>query len=186
MTAERLLNAIATHLRTRVEAEGGVFDLSETVDETLSLLSHSAGRFRVVLQWQQEKPGGARGLREMTVLVIVQMGVGVPGVEPGELLSMQRLSALDGTSADSDEPTADSDSASLNNASLMHRCSQVCGWISALHFPAHADVQQHWPVMAPGRFYWLNDPSIPTVQRAHEYSVSYAQNEVSLIAAAIP
>lgn len=186
MTAERLLNAIATHLRTLTEAAGGEFDLSETVDQTLSLLGHSAGRFRVILQWQQERPGSGRGVREMTVLVIVQMGSGIPSVEPGELLSVQRLSSLHATTADSPAPAADSDTASFNNASLLHRCSQVCAWISALHFPAHADVQQHWPVMAPGRFYWLNDPSIPTVQRAHEYSVNYAQDQIELIAATIP
>jgi hypothetical protein len=182
MTAERLLNAIAGHLRTLTEAEGGVFDLSETVDETLSLLSHSAGRFRVVLQWQQERQGNGRGVREMTMLVIVQMGVSVPSVEPGELLSMQRISALGATSADSEEPTADSDSASLNNASLMHRCSQVCEWVLGIHFPAHNDVSQDWPVMQPGRYYWLNDRSIPTVQRAHEFTVTYAQDAVTVTA----
>ena len=186
MTAERLLNAIAGHLRTLTEAEGGVFDLSETVDETLSLLSHSAGRFRVILQWQQERQGGGRGVRDMTLLVIVQMGTGVPSVEPGELLSMQRLSALGGTTGDSDEPTADSENASLNNASLMHRASQVCEWVLGIHFPAHNDVSQDWPVMQPVRYYWLNDRSIPTVQRAHEFTVTYALDTVTAAAVAVP
>ncbi|MBE7497115.1 MAG: hypothetical protein HS117_19410 [Verrucomicrobiaceae bacterium] len=186
MTAERLFNAIAARLKSRTEAAGGEFDQSETVDQTLSLLAHSAGRFRVILQWQQERPGGGRGAREMTVLVIVQMGTGVPSVEPGELLSVQRLSALHTSTADDAEITADNASASLNNASLMHRCSQVCGWMQALCFPTHDDVAQTWPVMQPGRYYWLNDKSIPTVQRAHEFTISFAQDMVTLEPAVIP
>jgi hypothetical protein len=63
MTAERLFNTLAAHLRTKTLAAGGVFAQSETVEHTLSLLSGSAGRFRVILQWQQEKPGSGRGVR---------------------------------------------------------------------------------------------------------------------------
>lgn len=185
MTAERLFNAISAHLKTKVEAVGGEFDQSQTVDQTLSLLSHSAGRFRVICQWQQEKPGGGRGVRDMTLLVIVQMGTGILSVEPGDLLSVQRLSSLHATTADSDTPAADSDTASLNNASLMHRASQVCEWCLGIHFPAHNDVSQDWPVMQPGRYYWLNDKDLPTVQRAHEFSVTYAMDEVTAEAVSI-
>jgi len=169
MTAERLLNAIAAYLRPLVEAEGGVFALSATVDETLSLLAHSAGRFRVVLQWQQERQGGCRGAREMTVLVIVQMGSGVPSAAPGDLLSVQRLSG----------------GGAYTDASLMRRASEVCAWVLGIHFPAHADVSQDWPVMQPGRYYWLHDRNVPTVQRAHEFTIAYAQDVVTVSAVSI-
>lgn len=186
MTAERLFNALSTHLKVKTLAEGGVFSASETVEQTIALLSGSAGRFRVILQWQQERPGTGRGERQMTVLVIVQMGGGNLGVNPGELLSVQRPSSLSATTADAEMPTADSSTASFNNSSLLHRASQVCGWMLGIHFPAHQDVQQHWPVMEPGRYYWLADPKLPTVQRAHEFTVTYAPDEVEAVPLTIP
>lgn len=186
MTAERLFNALAAHLRTKALAEGGVFAQSETVEHTLALLSGSAGRFRVILQWQQERPGTGRAERQMTVLVIVQMGGGNLGVNAGDLLSLQRPSSLSATTADAEMPTADSITASFNNSSLLHRASQVCGWMLGVHFPTHPDVQQHWPVMEPGRYYWLADPKLPTVQRAHEFTVTYAPDEVTAVPLTIP
>jgi hypothetical protein len=181
MTAERLFNTLGIHLRAKTIAAGGVFAQSETVEQTLSLLSGSAGRFRVILQWQQEKPGSGRGVREMTVLVIVQMGGQNLAVNMGDLVSVQRPSSLSAITADAEMPTADSGTASFNNSSLLHRASQVCGWMLGIHFPTHDDVQQHWPVMEPGRYYWLSDPKIPTVQRAHEFTVTYAPDEVEAV-----
>lgn len=187
MTAERLFNTLAAHLRTKTLAEGGVFSPSESVEQTLSLLSGSAGRFRVILQWQQEKPNpGGRCMRDMTVLIIVQMGGGNLGVNFGDLVSVQRPSSLSATTADAEAPLADSGTASFNNSSLLHRASQVCGWMLGIHFPTHADVQNQWPVMEPGRYYWLSDPKIPTVQRAHEFTVTYAPDEVEAVALTIP
>lgn len=186
MTAERLFNALGAYLKAKTLAEGGVFAQSETVEQTLSLLSGSAGRFRVILQWQQERPGTGRAERQMTVLVIVQMGGGNLGVNPGELLSVQRPSSLSATTADAEMPTVDSGTASFNNSSLLHRASQVCGWMLGIHFPTHPDVQPHWPVMEPGRYYWLADPKLPTVQRAHEFTVTYAPDEVEAAPLTIP
>lgn len=186
MTAERLFNTLSTYLKAKTLAEGGVFSQSETVEQTLSLLSGSAGRFRVILQWQQEKPGSGRGVREMTVLVIVQMGGQNLSINPGDLLSVQRPSSLSATTADAEMPTVDSGTASFNNSSLLHRASQVCGWMLGIHFPTHADVQNQWPVMEPGRYYWLTAPGLPTVQRAHEFTVSYGPDAVEAVALTIP
>lgn len=178
MTAERLLNATAAYLRTKTLAEGGVFDLSDSVASTLRLLATGAGKFRVILQWQREAPmGEARGGRSMTMLVIVQQGKDL-SVNPGDAVSVSRPAGLSATTADGELPTADSATASLNNAPLMQRNTQVRQWCRALVF-ANADVQRQWPVMEPGASYWLNDPTIPTRQIANEFTVKFAEGAVT-------
>lgn len=172
MTSERIINAIAAYLRTKTEAQGGVFALSDTVANTISLLSGSPGRFRVILQWQREAATGNRGEREMTFLVIVQQGGQNLSINPGDAITVSRPSALAGTTADSDAPTADSDRSNLNNAPLMQRCTQVCGWVRAIKF-SNPDVQQQMPVCVPGAANWMHDPSFPTRQIAHEFAIRF-------------
>jgi len=172
MTSERILNAIAAKLRPKVTAAGGVFDLSADVASTLSLLGGSAGRFRVILQWQRETRTENRGEREMTFLVIVQQGISTLGVNPGDGVSVSRpASLLESTSADST-------TSSLNNAPLLQRCTQICAWVRALKF-SNADVQQHMPACVPGNAYWLTDPNFPTKQIAHEFSVRFANESTT-------
>jgi hypothetical protein len=179
MTAERLLNAIAGFLEPQVTAAGGVFALSETVARTISLLSGSPGRWRVIVQWQRTEPTGNRGERRMTLLVIVQQSGQNLGVNPGDVITVNRPSALSLTTADDGgAPTVDSDTASLNNAPLMQRCTQVCAWVRSLRF-TNQDVQQQWPVMQPGADYWLNDPAFPTRQIAHEFTVNFGLSQVT-------
>lgn len=173
MTSERLFNALADLLATDTTAAGGVFSRSETVAQTLSLLSGSAGRFRVILQWQREAPTGNRNEREMTVLVIVQQGGPNLGVNPGDAVSVQRPAAM------LDTTHADSTTSSLNNAPLMQRCTEVNGWLRGVTFPAHRDVNQTWPVLEQGPAYWLNDPTLPTRQIAHEWKVRFVQDAVT-------
>lgn len=167
MTSERILNAIATFLRTKVQAAGGVFDLSVDVAHTLSLLGGSAGRFRVILQWQREAATENRGEREMTFLVITQQGISTLGVNPGDGVSVSRPAGM------LDSTTADSTTSSLNNAPLLQRSTAVQAWVRAIKF-SNADVQQHMPVCRPGNAYWLNDPNFPTKQIAAEFSVRFA------------
>ena len=178
MTSERILNAIAAYLRPQVEDAGGVFALSETVANTLALLSGSPGRFRVILQWQQENPTGNRGEEEMTFLVIVQHGGQNLGVNPGDAITVTRPSALEATTADSDAPTADSDRANLNNAPLMQRCTQIYKLVRAIKF-TNQDIQQQMPQCVPHRAYWLNDTSFPTRQSAQEFKVLFANDATS-------
>ena len=176
MTSERLLNAIAGFLRPKVESAGGEFALSETVANTLSLLGGSPGRFRVILQWQQEQPTGNRGEEEMTFLVIIQQGGQNLGIKPGDAITIQRPSGLSALTADSDGPlTVDTDRASLNNAPLMQRCTQFHKALRSLKF-TNADINQQMPHCAPGRAYWLNDPSFTTRQIAKEFKVRFAND----------
>lgn len=172
MTSERIINAVAGFLRTKVEAAGGVFALSETVAHTLSLLSGGAGRFRVIVQWQREAATGNRGEREMTFLVIVQQGISTLGVNPGDGVSVQRPAGM------LESTTADSTTSGLNNAPLMQRCTQVCAWTRSIKF-SNADVQQQMPACVPGNAYWLNDPSFPTKQIAHEFTVRFANDSTT-------
>lgn len=180
MTSERILNAVAAFLRPKVEAAGGVFALSETVDNTLSLLSGSAGRFRVILQWQRESGDEPRGQRTMTMLIIVQHGGQNLGVKPGDAVTVSRPSALSATTADSDGPlTVDSTTASLDNAPLMMCCTRVCQWARSIRF-LNADIDQQFPQMKPGTGYWLNDPKFTTRQIAHEFMVKFGMEAVTL------
>ncbi len=186
MTSERLLNAIAAFLRTKVEDAGGVFSLSETVANTLSLLGGSAGRFRVILQWQQEQPTGNRGEEEMTFLVIVQQGGPNLGVNPGDAITVSRPSALSALTADSDGPlTVDSDRSNLNNAPLMQRCTQFYKALRSLKF-TNPDINQQMPHCAPGRAYWLNDSSLPTRQIAKEFKVRFANDATTAETLTVP
>lgn len=152
MTAERILNAVAAFLRPKVEAAGGVFALSETVARTLSLLSQGPGKWRVILQYQRGAATGNRGERVMTMLIIVQAAQTL-GVQPG-------------------------DAVSVADDALMQRCTQVCAWARSMRF-TNQDMQQQWPQMEMGADYWLNDPSFPTRQIAHEFMVRYAQSGVT-------
>lgn len=180
MTSERILNAVAAFLRPKVLAAGGVFALSESVANTLSLLSGGAGRFRVIVQFQREAPlGDARGGRVLTLLIIVQHGGQNLSVNPGDAVTVVRPASLSATTADSDAPTSDSETASLNNAALMQRCSQVCQWARSIRF-LNADIMQEWPQMKPGASYWLNDPSFPTRQIAHEFMVGFSLDSVTV------
>lgn len=167
MTSERILNAIAAYLRPKVTTAGGVFDLSADVASTLSLLGTSAGRFRVVLQWQRERGTENRGEREMTFLVIVQQGVSTLGINPGDGVSVSRPASM------LDTTRADSTTSSLNNAPLLQRCTQVHAWVRAVKF-SNADVRQQMPVCEPGNGYWLSDPNFPTKQIAQEFTVRFA------------
>ncbi len=171
MTSERLINAIAGFLRPKVEAAGGVFALSETVAHTLGLLSGGAGKFRVILQWQREAATGNRGEREMIFLVIVQQGVTL-GVNPGDAVTVQRPASMLETTQ------ADSSTSSLNNAPLMQRCTEVCRWTRSIKF-SNADLQQWMPSCVPGNAYWLNDPSFPTKQIAHEFAIRFANDSTA-------
>lgn len=180
MTSERIINAVAGFLRPKVETAGGVFSLSETVAHTLSLLSGSAGRFRIILQWQRESGDEPRGQRTMTMLIIVQHGGQNLSINPGDAITVSRPSSLSATTVDSDGPlTVDSDTASLNNAPLMQRCTQVCQWARSIRF-VNADIQQQWPQMKPGASYWLNDASLHTKQIAHEFMVQFGMDAVTL------
>jgi hypothetical protein len=180
MTSERIINAVAAFLKTKVEAAGGVFSLSETVANTISLLSGSAGRFRVILQWQRESGDEPRGQRTMTMLIIVQQGGQNLSVNPGDAITVTRPSSLSTTTADDDGPlTADSPTASLANAALMQRCTQVCQWARSIRF-LNPDIQQSFPQMKPGSSYWLNDASFPTKQIAHEFMVQFAMDALTL------
>ena len=174
MTSERLINAIAGFLQTKVVAARGVFALSETVANTLSLLSGSAGRFRVILQWQREGATGNRGEREMTFLVIVQHGGQNLAVKPGDAVTVKRAAGLDGVTVDGELPTGDS-VASFENAPLMQRCTQVSKWVRSIKF-TNPDLQQWSPACVPGNSYWLNDESFPTRQIAHEFTVRFCND----------
>ena len=157
MTSERILNALATFLRTKTVAAGGVLALSETVANTLAMLGTGMpGSFRVILQWQREAGTGNRGEREMTFLVIVQQGGQNLSINPGDVVSVTRPAGADD-----------------NNAALLQRCTQVCAWVRAIKF-SNADVQQHMPVCVPGTASWVHDPSFPTRQIAHEFAVRFA------------
>lgn len=178
MTPERILNSVAAFLTPKVQREGGVLALSETVANTLSLLSGSPGRFRVIVQFQRDAPAN-RGERAVTMLVIVQQGGQNLGVKPGDAVSISRPASLSVTTADSDSaPTADSETASLNNAPLLQRCTQVCAWLRSINFK-NRDIKQDWPQMMQGAAYWLNDPAFPTRQIAHEFTVHYGQSQVT-------
>lgn len=157
MTSERILNAVAAFLRTKVEAAGGVFAVSETVANTLSLLSGSPGRWRVILQYQRGEPGGARGVRKMTMLIIVQHGGQNLAVHSGDAVSVKRVG---------------------DEEALLQRCTQVCKWARSINFK-NQDIAQDWPQMQQGADYWLNDPSFPTRQIAHEFTVNFAQDGVT-------
>lgn len=152
MTPERILNATASFLRSKVEAEGGVFALSETVARTLALLSQGPGKWRVILQYQRGAPTGNRGERVMTMLIIVQAAQTL-GVQPG-------------------------DAVSVADDALLKHCTQVCKWTRSMRF-VNADIQQQWPQMEMGADYWLNDPNFPTRQIAHEFMVKYSQDGVT-------
>ncbi len=179
MTPERILNATAGFLRFKVEAAGGVMAVSETVAHTLSLLSGSAGRFRVILQFQREAATANRAERALTMLIIVQQGGQNLSVNPGDAITVSRPASLSATTVDNDGPlTMDSPTASLNNAALMQRCTQVCKWVRGMRF-TNADIQQQWPQMEEGAAYWLADPSFPTKQIAHEFTVKYGPEAVT-------
>ena len=179
MTAERIINAVAAFLSPKTLAEGGVFSLSETVAHTLALLSGSAGRFRVIVQFQRDAPTGERGERMLTLLIIVQQGGQNLSVNPGDAITVSRPASLSATTVDNDGPlTMDSGTAGLNNAALMQRCTQVGRWARSMRF-TNRDMQQQWPQMEAGAAYWLTDPSFTTRQIAHEYMVKYASDGVS-------
>ncbi|WP_395737458.1 hypothetical protein [Prosthecobacter sp.] len=179
MTPERIINAMSAYLRPKVEAAGGVFALSETVANTLSLLSGSPGRWRLILQFQREDGTANRGERKLTLLIIVQQGGQNLGVKQGDAITVARPASLSATTADNDGPlTVDSGTASLNNAPLMQRCSQTCKWVRSIKF-LNRDIRQDWPQMQEGAAYWLNDPSFPTRQIAHEFSVLYSQDAIT-------
>lgn len=179
MTSERIINTLAAFLTPKVQAEGGILALSETVQQTLGLLSGSAGRWRVIVQFQREAATGNRGERALTCLVIVQQGGQNLSVKPGDAITVQRPASLSVTTADdAGAPTVDNATASLNNAPLMQRCTQVCTWLRSMRL-TNQDIQQQWPQLELGASYWLNDPSIPTRQIAHEFTVRYTQNAVT-------
>lgn len=181
MTIERIINAVAAFLRRKVEAEGGVFELSATVQNTLSLLAGGAGRWRVIVQFQRDDPGGAnnRGERKLTMLIIVQQAGQNLAVNPGDAITVSRPPSLAATTVDNNGPlTTDSATASLNNAPLMQRCTQVAKWARSIRF-TNKDMRQDWPQMMGGAAYWLSDPSFPQRQIAHEFSVLYGQDGVT-------
>lgn len=190
MTTERLFNAIAAHLRPLVTARNGVFSLSETPEQTLSLLAASgAGRWRLVQQWQQARPTeNIRSQeREMTMLFIVQTPGQILSINSGEGVSVQRPSGISATTTDNDGPlTTDSSLASMDNSALMQRCTQVKDWLRAMAFPTAKDVAQQWPVMQLGREYWLTDKSLPMRQIAHECSVKFLLDGLTLTAVTVP
>lgn len=180
MTSERLLNAIAAYLRPKVVAAGGVFELSADVANTLSLLATSAGRLRVVLQWQRESKTENRAEREMTFLVIVQHGISTLGINSGDGVSVTRPASLSGSTADDAHLTADASPASFNNAPLLMRCTQVCAWVRALIF-SNTEITRRFPACEAGNAYWLNDASFPTKQIAHEFAVRFTGDIVTAV-----
>lgn len=77
MTSERIFQALADRLSLLVREDRGVFTPSQTVEETMSLLSQAPGSWRCILQWQREDPTGERGEMRMKVLLIVQAARGL-------------------------------------------------------------------------------------------------------------
>lgn len=172
MTSATLLNGIADYLRPKVVAAGGVFALSETVAQTIAALQTGPGKFRVVLQWQRESKTENRGEREMTFLAIVQQGVSL-GIKSGDTVSVQRPGPLSGVTADQETPTADNVTTVLNSDPLLQCCTRVVNWLRALKL-TNTDIIQRFPTCELGGAYWLNDPSFPTRQIAHEFTVRFA------------
>lgn len=178
MTPERIFNSLAAFLRTRVEARGGVFAESETVAHTLSMLSGSPGRWRVIQQWQREDDTDNRTETTMRLLVIVQQGGQNLGVKPGDAITVQRPSALAATTVDSDLPTVDSETASLDNAPLMVQVTRVCQWLRAVRWTNKDIIAE--PLKRRSA-YWLNDPDFPTRQIATEWEIKFTSERISTV-----
>ena len=61
----------------------------------------------------------------------------------------------------------------------MQRCTQVCAWARSIRF-LNADIAQSFPQMKLGASYWLNDAKLPPKQIAHEFTVQFGMNGVTL------
>ena len=161
MTADRLFNRLATYLRAKVEANGGIFAPSETVAETMGMLAVSPVKWRCILQWQREDDTGARGEMAMKLLVIVQQAKGLD-VDKGADVTITKAGGKD---------------------ALLKRFHQVAGWVRAIRW-TNADVSKEpMKLMAA---YWLNDPSFPTRQIAGEFGIKYGLEAVTVEELTIP
>lgn len=150
MDATTILNAAGDYLKTKVEAAGGVFELSGTVDDTLAKLAQSPGRWRVLLQWQREDDqGSTRTATIMKLLLIVQQAKGL-NVRAGADVSVARGS----------------------DPSLLERVEQTRQWMRGLRLQ-HAQIGGRG--FEGGASYWLSDPAFPTRQIAMEFSIMYGR-----------
>lgn len=160
MTADRLINALAAHLTPLVTAEKGVLALSETVADTMGMLSASPNQWRCILQWQREDDTGARGEMLMKCLVIVQQSRGLDIAKGADVTVTKG-----------------------ERKPLLSRFSQVAGWVRAIRWTNPDVSREPMKLLAA---YWLNDPTFPTRQIAGEFGIKYGLTPVEVVEIEIP
>lgn len=155
MTSERIFACLCRYLEPKVQAANGIFAQSETVEETLGMLTSSPGRWRCILQWQREEPvPNARGVHELSLLVIIQQAKGLP--------------AQSGLGAVLAQP---------GHKALLERANEVFRWMRAVVFDNH-DIDK--VPLRQGKTQWMSDPAFPTRQISAVFSLNYGLETVTM------
>jgi len=154
------MRSIGNYLKPLVEAEGGIFALSGTVEDTLTMLSQSPGRWRCLCQWQREQAqGSTRTAVQATFLFIVQQAKGLH-VNPGQDVQDKR----------------GADPALLDRAEFVQQAMRACRF-------NHPQIDAAGFML--GSRYWLSDPRFPTRQIAMEFTLLFGCDSKELVAAPV-
>ena len=150
------MRTIGAYLQPLVEAEGGIFALSGTVEDTLAMLSQAPGRWRCLCQWQREQAqGSTKTAVQATFLFIVQQAKGLH-VNPGFDVQNKRA----------DDP------ALLDRANFVMQAMRACRI-------SHSQIDPAGFML--GSRYWLADPRFPTRQIAMEFTLLYGLDAKALV-----
>lgn len=149
MTAATILNSLAAHLDPKIRAEGGTFEPSGNVQDTLAKLANAPMRWRCILQWNGEDDlGQAKNVTRMGILVVVQQARGL-SADPGKDVSQARA----------------------GDPSLLDRVEFVADLVRGAHF-VHDQISKRF--LGKGRK-WLTDPAFPTRQIGLEFTIEFGR-----------
>lgn len=153
MTIPTLLNTLASYLRPLVESNNGVWALSETVEDTLALLTQAPNKWRCVLQWQRsEALGETATVANVRFMLVIQQSKGLPAT-----------------------PLAGDATSRAGNPPLLERADQVIAWVRQIRI-ASTETDRRGPYFSSA--YWITDPTIPSRQLAAEFTLTMSLDAV--------
>jgi hypothetical protein len=155
MTSDRILRALALHLQAHVEAAGGTFLACDTPEATLAALGQAPGKWRCLLQWQQEVRHTEGGLMKLQLVTVVQQARG---------LALQ--AGLDAHTHRAGDPA------------LLMRHNQVCAWMRGASFAGYDDIDARGCQLQHAQWL-LDDDRKSTRQLMAQWSLIYAPGGVA-------
>jgi DNA-binding transcriptional LysR family regulator len=160
MTSARILRALYAYLQPLCAAAQGDCELSGTPQHTLSLLRAGPSRWRLIIQWQNERQVSQSSASTLTFIIVVQQAKG--------------LAALPGADVANDR---------AGDPALLERLEQAITWVRAAKLK-HPQIDPR--DMNPKAAQFIVDPESPTRQAMAEFSLVYGRDAVEDVTVAVP